>query len=85
MQFLLESVCLCLAGGIIGIVLGYLGSFGLAGLASGMTNGAPVTPVIEPAAVLLASGICVAIGVAFGYYPARHAARLDPVESLHFQ
>ncbi|WP_417119226.1 ABC transporter permease [Olsenella phocaeensis] len=89
-QFLCESICLCLAGGVIGIVLGYLGAFGLAkaagaGIMTGMGGSGGITPVIDPTAVTLAAGICVAIGVIFGYYPARHAARLDPVESLHFQ
>ena len=89
-QFLLESICLCLAGGVIGIVLGYAGAFGLAkaagaGIMSGMGGSGGITPVIEPTAVTLATSICVAIGILFGFYPARHAARLDPVESLHFQ
>ena len=84
-QFLLESVCLCLAGGVIGIVFGYLGALALSGLASGLTEGMSVTPQVSLSAVALATGICVVIGVVFGYYPARHAARLDPVESLHFQ
>jgi putative ABC transport system permease protein len=93
-QFLLESVCLTLAGGAIGIVLGYVGAFALAGVATSVLSSAggsdgglslTITPVIEPMAVLVATGICVLIGVVFGYYPARRAARLDPVESLHYQ
>jgi ABC-type antimicrobial peptide transport system permease subunit len=93
-QFLLESVCLTLAGGAIGIVLGYVGAFALSGVATsalasaGGSDGGlslTITPVIEPMAVLVATGICVLIGVVFGYYPARRAARLDPVESLHYQ
>ena len=87
-QFLLESVCLTLAGGVLGVLLGYAGAFGLAGLASGafgMSEGTIITPVIGFDSVLLVAGICVAIGVVFGYYPARRAARLDPVESLRYQ
>ena len=90
-QFLLESVCLTLAGGAIGIVLGYLGAFALGGVATGLLASGDsgmslaVTPVIEPMAVLGTTGICVLIGVVFGYYPARRAAKLDPVESLHYQ
>lgn len=90
-QFLLESVCLTLAGGVIGIVLGYLGAFALGGVATSLLasgdSGMSLTvmPVIEPMAVLGATGICVLIGVVFGYYPARRAAKLDPVESLHYQ
>lgn len=87
-QFLLESVCLTLAGGVLGILLGYAGAFALAGLAGdvfGVGEGASITPVIGIDSVLLVAGICVAIGIVFGYYPARRAARLDPVESLHYQ
>lgn len=90
-QFLLESICLTLAGGAIGIALGYLGSFGLASIAGGMldlvsANGqSSVSPVIDWQTMLMVAGICIAIGVVFGYYPARRAARLDPVESLRYQ
>ena len=90
-QFLLESICLTLAGGAIGIALGYFGSFGLASIAGGMldlvsANGeSSISPVIDWQTMLMVAGICIAIGVVFGYYPARRAARLDPVESLRYQ
>lgn len=86
-QFLLESVTLCLVGGAFGIILGYAGANVLAQFASlsSEMSGLSVTPVISPTAVGLASGICVGIGVLFGFYPAWRAARLDPVESLRYQ
>ena len=88
-QFLLESVCLCLVGGAIGILVGYGASFALAGVAGSIaelgTADAPLVPVIDVSSVVMATGICVLIGVVFGYYPARRAAKLDPVESLHYQ
>ena len=87
-QFLLESICLTLAGGALGMILGYLGSFALAGLAGGMFGAggeSGVTPYIDFGSMLMVAAICVAIGIVFGYYPARRAARLDPVESLHYQ
>ena len=88
-QFMLESVCLCLVGGLIGVVLGYLGAFALSGLATSalMGNGssASVTPSVDVGTVLMATVICIVTGVIFGWYPARRAARLDPVESLHYQ
>jgi putative ABC transport system permease protein len=46
---------------------------------------AAIVPVIDVQSVLMATGICVLIGILFGYYPARRAARLDPVESLRYQ
>ena len=87
-QFLLESICLTLVGGIFGIILGYLGAFALSGIAGSAMMGydaGPITPYLDWQSILLVAGICVVIGVIFGYYPARRAARLDPVESLHYQ
>lgn len=85
-HFLLESVCLCLTGGAIGTALGYLGALALAAVAGGfMGTTGSITPVIDVNSMLLVAGICVGIGIVFGYYPARRAAKLDPVESLHFQ
>ena len=70
-------------------MLGYLGAFGLAGVAGGLLGyegeGIAIVPYIDVQSMLLVAGICVAIGIVFGYYPARRAARLDPVESLHYQ
>lgn len=87
-QFMLESICLCVAGGLIGVVLGYAGSFALTGLAAEALAGdasMEISPVIDLQTVAMATGICVATGIVFGWYPARRAARLDPVESLHYQ
>jgi putative ABC transport system permease protein len=76
---------LCLTGGAIGIALGLLGATGLAGIVSLLQPSLQVSPLIAPDSVLFAVGVCVAIGIIFGYYPARRAARLDPIESLHYQ
>lgn len=84
-QFLLESVTICLVGGVFGIAAGYGGAWTLAGVAGSMMGYPDLVPVISPSAVALATGICVGIGVLFGWYPARRAAKLDPVESLRYQ
>lgn len=88
-QFLIESVTLCLIGGIIGTILGFLLSFALTSAASAFTYGdaagVKIVPVLDLQSILLAAGTCIAIGVIFGYSPARRAARLNPVESLHYQ
>ena len=93
-QFLLESIILCLLGGAIGIIVGYGGSLLLSTAASsalgslmGTSDGelGTFTPVIDIATVGIATAICIAIGIVFGFYPARRAAKLDPVESLHYQ
>ncbi|MBE6468572.1 MAG: FtsX-like permease family protein [Coriobacteriaceae bacterium] len=93
LQFLAESAVICVSGGIIGTVFGYLVSYGLAlgasslGIAGGFggQEGMAITPAINLQTILLAVGISVAIGLVFGFYPARRAARLDPVECLRYQ
>jgi putative ABC transport system permease protein len=90
LQFLLEAVCLCLVGGVIGCALGYLGALGLAQFAGSALAGelgaeGSITPVLDSTSMLTVAGICVTIGIVFGIYPAWRAAKLDPVESLHYQ
>lgn len=78
MQFLVEAVVLSLTGGLIGIVLG---------LAIGLTGArllhVPFFP--DPRVILMAFGFSAAVGVVFGYFPARRAARQDPIEALRHQ
>jgi putative ABC transport system permease protein len=78
LQFLVEAVVLSAAGGLIGIAAGIGGSLVLAS-----TMGWPF--VLTPVWILVAFGISMAIGVVFGYYPARKAARLNPIDALRFE
>jgi putative ABC transport system permease protein len=77
-QFLLEAVTLSLMGGVVGIALGVAGAYATAHFAEW-----PI--VIQPQAVLLAFSFAVAVGVCFGLYPARKAARLDPIDALRYE
>lgn len=75
MQFLAESVVLTVVGGIVGILAGW----GIAAIA-GKLMGVSGQPTLF--SVVLATGVCVAIGILFGYYPAHKAARLNPIDAL---
>ncbi len=74
-QFLIESAFLTLAGGIIGVAMGWVAALITSRVAS-------ITTVVSPDIVVLAISVSIGIGVFFGFYPARHASRLDPIEAL---
>jgi putative ABC transport system permease protein len=78
MQFLTEAVVLSALGGLIGIFLAAVACYGLAEVIS-------VPFLFNPGINLLAFGFSAAIGVIFGYVPARRAARLDPIEALRHE
>ncbi|MDR0529581.1 MAG: ABC transporter permease [Zoogloeaceae bacterium] len=78
MQFLLEAILISAVGCLIGLVLGIGGA-----MAANMLAGVPV--VISGGTVLIAFGVAAATGIFFGFYPARKAARLDPIEALRYQ
>ncbi|MCL5784681.1 MAG: ABC transporter permease [Patescibacteria group bacterium] len=77
-QFLIEATVLCFIGGVIGMILGVLTSYLISSLA-----GVPF--VLSFFAIFLAIGVSGAIGILFGWYPARRAANLQPIEALRYE
>lgn len=77
-QFLIESIILTSAGGIIGMIVGIVASYFISKAMS-----LPFT--LSPQSVLLAIGVSGAIGILFGWYPARKAANLQPIEALRYE
>ncbi len=78
LQFLVEAVVLSLFGGVVGILVG----LGLAALASSAMT---IPFVLNPAIVVIAFGFSAAVGVIFGFFPARRAARMNPIEALRHE
>jgi putative ABC transport system permease protein len=75
-QFLVEATALSVAGGVLGVAVG---------LAVSTVDIIGVDPIVVPSSVLLALGVCLAIGVFFGSYPASRASRLRPVDALRHE
>jgi putative ABC transport system permease protein len=78
LQFLIEAVTLSLIGGVIGIALGLGGSRAISYFAEWRT-------LVNPESIVIAFGFAAGIGIFFGFYPARKASRLDPIEALRYE
>ncbi|MGE3849008.1 MAG: ABC transporter permease [Gammaproteobacteria bacterium] len=78
LQFLIEAVVLSSFGGVAGILIAVAAAAGLAQLLK-------VPLILDPGMILLAFLFAVAVGVVFGFFPARKAARLDPIEALRYE
>jgi len=78
LQFLTEAVVLCALGGLVGLILAFLASISLA-------SAIEVPFVFDPTINILALAFCAFMGIVFGYYPARRASQLDPIEALRHE
>ncbi|HVF72068.1 MAG TPA: FtsX-like permease family protein, partial [Chthoniobacterales bacterium] len=77
-QFLIEAISLSAVGGIIGIVIGIVAAKSIAAI-----KGWP--SLVSPTSIVVAFFVSAGVGVFFGFYPARKAARLDPIDALRYE
>jgi len=77
-QFLAEAVTLSVVGGAVGIALGVV-------VSQGLTSAMGWPTLITPISIVIAFAFAGAVGIFFGYYPARRAADLDPIEALRYE
>jgi putative ABC transport system permease protein len=84
-QFLVESIILSSIGGAIGVMLGVAASIGLTMLINSLTSGSKWPTVVSISAAGVAMIFAAAVGLFFGFYPARRASRLDPIEALRYE
>jgi putative ABC transport system permease protein len=77
-QFLVESILLSILGGSGGVILGYI-------IAKGAGSLMNIVPIVQVQTVVLAFTVCFAIGVFFGWYPAKKAANLNPIDALRYE
>lgn len=77
-QFLIESILLSVTGGIIGVLLGV-------GISVSIQSFAHLPTVIEPWSIIMSFAVCTFTGVFFGWYPAKKAAQLDPIEAIRYE
>jgi ABC-type antimicrobial peptide transport system permease subunit len=82
-QFLLEAVVLTLAGGVLGMLLGVLASVLVAAILTRAVDGWGL--IIPPEAIVASVLVSTIVGLAFGWYPAKRAAKLDPIEALRYE
>ena len=77
-QFLIEAILLSVTGGIIGVLLGV-------GLSVSLNSFFHIATQIEPRSIIMSFAVCTFTGVFFGWYPAKKAARLDPIEAIRYE
>ena len=78
LQFLIEAIALTFIGGLIGVGLGWLISFGVSYLGI-------LQATVTTSSILLAFGVSAGIGIVFGYYPAQKAAKMNPIDALRYE
>jgi putative ABC transport system permease protein len=84
-QFLVEAILLSAVGGAVGVAVGIGAAAGITRVINSLTSGTKWPLIISTEAIVVAMIVASAVGIFFGFYPARKASRLDPIDSLRYE
>ena len=81
----MEGILISIFGGLIGILLGFLGAQGFGNMSGGFMQGFPLVPIINISTVIIAITVAILVGVLSSLYPARKAAKMSPIEAVRYE
>ena len=83
--FIMEGVLISVFGGLVGIVLGFIGAQGFGNISGGFMQGVPLVPIINTSTIIIAITVAILVGILSSLYPARKAAKMSPIEAVRYE
>jgi len=83
--FIMEGILISIFGGLIGVILGFIGAQGFGNMSGGFMQGVPLVPIINVSTIIIAITVAILVGVLSSLYPARKAAKMSPIEAVRYE
>ncbi len=83
--FIMEGILISIFGGLIGVILGFIGAQGFGNMSGGFMQGVPLVPIINVSTIIIAITVAMLVGVLSSLYPARKAAKMSPIEAVRYE